>query len=76
MLPFDKDNFTFERGELIMLRLHPYFTMWSDEILRTVSLRTGYRDIYYFQPFTVSILYIIYYIFLISVRITSVKIST
>lgn len=54
MLPFDQDNFTYERGEIIMLRLHPYFSMWSDAILRTVSLRTGYREIYYFQPFLVS----------------------
>ncbi|KAM8711238.1 hypothetical protein ACLKA7_000386 [Drosophila subpalustris] len=50
-LPYDENYLTFDRGEIVMLRLHPYFHMWSDEILRTVSLRTGFRELFYFQQF-------------------------
>ncbi|XP_062128764.1 cilia- and flagella-associated protein 61 [Drosophila sulfurigaster albostrigata] len=51
-LPYEENYLTFERGEIVMLRLHPYFHMWSDEILRTVAIRTGYRELFYFQKFT------------------------
>lgn len=53
-LPYDENYLTFDRGEIVMLRLHPYFHMWSDEILRTVSLMTGYRELFYFQQISVS----------------------
>ncbi|XP_064543772.1 cilia- and flagella-associated protein 61 [Drosophila montana] len=49
VLPHDEDYMTFDRCELVMLRLHPYFHMWSDEVLRTVAIRSGYREIFYFQ---------------------------
>lgn len=49
MLPHDQGFLTFDRGELVMLCLHPYFHMWSDEVLRTVAVRSGFRDIFYFQ---------------------------
>ncbi|XP_034480067.1 cilia- and flagella-associated protein 61 [Drosophila innubila] len=49
-LPYDENYLTFDRGEIVMLRLHPYFHIWSDEILRTVSLRTGFRELFYFRP--------------------------
>ncbi|XP_017868844.1 PREDICTED: cilia- and flagella-associated protein 61 [Drosophila arizonae] len=49
LLPHDEGFLTFDRGELVMLCLHPYFHMWSDEVLRTVAVRSGFRDIFYFQ---------------------------
>ncbi|XP_017837079.1 cilia- and flagella-associated protein 61 isoform X2 [Drosophila busckii] len=49
MLPFDENYLTFERGEIVLLCLHPYFQMWSDELLRTAAIRAGYRELYYMQ---------------------------
>ncbi|EDW02630.1 GH19779 [Drosophila grimshawi] len=49
MLPHNADYLTYDRGEIIMLRLHPYFHMWSDEILRTVAIRSSFRELFYFE---------------------------
>ncbi|XP_030388035.1 cilia- and flagella-associated protein 61 isoform X2 [Scaptodrosophila lebanonensis] len=46
----DEYHLAHARGEIVMLKLHPFFHMWSDEILRSVALKTGYLELYYLFP--------------------------
>ncbi|XP_017004328.3 cilia- and flagella-associated protein 61 isoform X1 [Drosophila takahashii] len=47
MMPRDQFSLTHNRGEIVMFRLHPFFQMWCNPILRTVALYDNYRELYY-----------------------------
>ncbi|XP_068148018.1 cilia- and flagella-associated protein 61 [Drosophila tropicalis] len=50
-LPPDEYHLYHHRGEIIMLRLHPFFQMWSDELFRAVGIKSGFRQLYYLNHF-------------------------
>ncbi|KAI8037540.1 cilia- and flagella-associated protein 61 [Drosophila gunungcola] len=47
MLPPEQFPLTHNRGEIVMFKLHPYFQMWCNPIIRTVALYDNYRELYY-----------------------------
>ncbi|KAH8284808.1 hypothetical protein KR054_001225 [Drosophila jambulina] len=51
MLPRDQFNTTYNRGEVLIFKLHPFFQMWSSTIFRTVALYNDYQEIYYINYF-------------------------
>uniref|UniRef100_B4MQB4 GK21451 n=1 Tax=Drosophila willistoni TaxID=7260 RepID=B4MQB4_DROWI len=50
-LPPNEYHLHHYRGEIIMLKVHPFFQMWSDEIFRAVGVKSGYRELYYLNHF-------------------------
>ncbi|XP_039228428.1 cilia- and flagella-associated protein 61 isoform X1 [Drosophila yakuba] len=52
MMPRDQFTLTHKRGEIVMFRLHPFFQMWCNPILRTVALYDNYRELYYIHFFS------------------------
>ncbi|XP_016977075.1 cilia- and flagella-associated protein 61 [Drosophila rhopaloa] len=51
MMPRDQFQLTHNRGEIVMFRLHPFFQMWCNPIIRTVALYENYRELYYINHF-------------------------
>ncbi|XP_037715986.1 cilia- and flagella-associated protein 61 isoform X2 [Drosophila subpulchrella] len=51
MMPRDQFSLMHNRGEIVMFRLHPFFQMWCNPILRTVALYDNYRELYYMNFF-------------------------
>ncbi|KAH8233343.1 hypothetical protein KR026_007225, partial [Drosophila bipectinata] len=51
MLPQDQFHLTHNRGEVLMIKLHPFFQMWADPIFRTVALHENYLELFYFNHF-------------------------
>ncbi|KAH8234420.1 hypothetical protein KR038_009520 [Drosophila bunnanda] len=52
MLPRDQFNLTYNRGEVLIFKLHPFFQMWSSNIFRTVALYDDYQELYYINYFS------------------------